>query len=35
MWFLRVDAILPPEFDQFLLDRLAAFRRKDHGPQAA
>ena len=27
MWFLRVDAALPPEFDAFLLERLAA--RKD------
>jgi tetraacyldisaccharide 4'-kinase len=35
MWFLRVEAILPPEFDQFLLDRLAQSRRRDHGPQAA
>lgn len=35
MWFLRVGAILPPEFDQFLLERLASSRRKDHGPQAA
>jgi tetraacyldisaccharide 4'-kinase len=24
MWFLRVEAALPPEFDAFLLDRLAA-----------
>jgi len=24
MWFLRVEAVLPPEFDAFLLDRLAA-----------
>ena len=24
MWFLRVEAALPPEFDAFLLERLAA-----------
>jgi tetraacyldisaccharide 4'-kinase len=24
MWFLRVDAALPPEFAAFLLERLAA-----------
>ena len=23
MWFLRVEAALPPEFDAFLLERLA------------
>jgi len=23
MWFLRVEAILPPEFDEFLLSRIA------------
>ncbi|MGE0355957.1 MAG: tetraacyldisaccharide 4'-kinase [Burkholderiales bacterium] len=27
MWFLRVEAALPPEFDAFLLERLAAGRR--------
>ncbi|MBL0141766.1 MAG: tetraacyldisaccharide 4'-kinase [Betaproteobacteria bacterium] len=27
MWFLRVEAVLPPEFDAFLLDRLAAGTR--------
>jgi tetraacyldisaccharide 4'-kinase len=34
MWFLRVEAILPREFDDFLLARLASSRRAD-GPQAA
>lgn len=33
MWYLRVEAILPPDFDEFLLTRLAA--RKADGPQAA
>lgn len=27
MWFLRVEAALPPEFDAFLLDRLASRKR--------
>lgn len=27
IWFLRVDAALPPAFDAFLLDRLAAWKR--------
>ena len=35
MWFLRVEAILPPEFDEFLLTRLAHARRSADGPQAA
>jgi tetraacyldisaccharide 4'-kinase len=35
MWFMRVDAILPPEFDEFLLTRLAQSRRSPDGPQAA
>ena len=35
MWFLRVEAILPPEFDEFLLTRLAQARRSADGPQAA
>jgi len=35
MWFLRVAAILPPEFEDFLLERLALARRRAHGPQAA
>jgi tetraacyldisaccharide 4'-kinase len=30
MWFLRIDAMLPPEFDAFLLERLKA-----HGRQTA
>lgn len=34
MWFLRVDAVLPPEFGDFLLERLAAARRRPDGPQA-
>jgi tetraacyldisaccharide 4'-kinase len=33
MWFMRVEAILPPDFDDFLLARIAP-RRAD-GPQAA
>jgi tetraacyldisaccharide 4'-kinase len=35
MWFLRVDAILPPEFDRFLLDRLGSLRRSAHGSETA
>ena len=35
MWYLRVDAILPPEFDEFLLTRLAESRRSADGPQAS
>ncbi len=35
MWFLRVDAILPPEFERFLLTRLAAATRSADGSQAA
>ncbi len=35
MWYLRVDAILPPDFDDFLLTRLAQSRRSADGPQAA
>ena len=35
MWFLHVEAILPPEFDEFLLARLAMARRRADGPQAA
>jgi tetraacyldisaccharide 4'-kinase len=35
MWFMRVDAILPPDFDDFLLTRLATARRSADGPQAA
>ena len=35
MWYLRVEAILPPEFDEFLLARLAQARRRGDGPQAA
>jgi tetraacyldisaccharide 4'-kinase len=27
MWFLRVEAALPPEFDAFLLERIAARKR--------
>jgi tetraacyldisaccharide 4'-kinase len=33
MWFLRVDAIVPPDFEEFLLKRLAA--AKTDGLQAA
>ena len=35
MWYMRVDAILPPEFDDFLLTRIAQSRRSVDGPQAA
>ena len=35
MWFMRVEAILPPDFDDFLLTRLAQSRRSADGPQAA
>jgi tetraacyldisaccharide 4'-kinase len=35
MWFMRVEAILPPEFDDFLLTRIATARRRADGPQAA
>ena len=33
MWHLHVEAILPPDFDEFLLTRIAP--RKADGPQAA
>jgi tetraacyldisaccharide 4'-kinase len=33
MWFLRVDAVLPPDFEEFVLARLA--RSTANGPQAA
>ena len=35
MWSMRVQAILPPEFGEFLLERLARSRRSADGPQAA
>ena len=35
MWFMRVDAILPPELEEFLLGRVATARRSADGPQAA
>ncbi|MGZ5079889.1 MAG: tetraacyldisaccharide 4'-kinase [Usitatibacter sp.] len=35
MWFMRVEASLPPEFDDFLLTRIAQARRRTDGPQAA
>ena len=35
MWLMRVDAILPPEFEEFLLTRIAQSPRRPHGPQAA
>ena len=35
MWYMRVDAILPAEFDDFLLTRIAQSRRSVDGPQAA
>jgi len=33
MWYLRVDALLPRAFEEFLLGRLAPHRRRD-GPEA-
>jgi tetraacyldisaccharide 4'-kinase len=35
MWFLRVDAILAPEFEEFLAARLDTLARNRHGSQAA
>jgi tetraacyldisaccharide 4'-kinase len=35
MWLMRVDAILPPEFEEFLLTRIARSRRSADGPEAA
>ncbi len=35
MWFLRVEAILPPGFEEFLVSRIADRRRSANGPQAA
>jgi tetraacyldisaccharide 4'-kinase len=35
MWFLRVEAILPAAFDEFLLARLDSSRRSIDGPEAA
>lgn len=35
MWFMRVDAVLPPDFDDFLLSRLANLRRNADGSEAA
>jgi tetraacyldisaccharide 4'-kinase len=35
MWFLRVDAILAPEFEEFLAARLDTLTRSRDGPQAA
>ena len=35
MWFLRVTAQLPPEFEAFLLQRLEREPRSGHGPEAA
>jgi hypothetical protein len=35
MWLMRVDAMLPPEFEDFLLTRLAQSPRSADGPQAA
>ncbi len=34
MWYLRVEAILPPDFEAFLMERLANARAR-HGSQAA
>jgi len=35
MWFMRVDAVLPPELEEFVLGRVATARRSADGPQAA
>jgi tetraacyldisaccharide 4'-kinase len=35
MWYLSVEALLPREFEEFLLTRLVEARRKADGPQAA
>jgi tetraacyldisaccharide 4'-kinase len=35
MWFLQVDAILPPDFEEFLVTRIADRRRSADGSQAA
>ena len=35
MWFLRVEAALPREFDDFVLARVESSRRRADGPQAA
>jgi tetraacyldisaccharide 4'-kinase len=35
MWYLRVEAILPPDFDDFLVDRISQSRRSADGSEAA
>jgi tetraacyldisaccharide 4'-kinase len=35
MWFMRIEAVLAPGFDEFLTSRLATARRSVDGPQAA
>lgn len=35
MWYMSVEAVLPPDFEDFLLNRLAESRRSADGPQAA
>jgi tetraacyldisaccharide 4'-kinase len=35
MWFLRVEAILPPEFEEFLVSRIAHRPRSADGSEAA
>lgn len=35
MWFLRIEAILPPDFEDFLVSRIADRRRSADGSQAA
>ncbi|HLX23274.1 MAG TPA: tetraacyldisaccharide 4'-kinase [Usitatibacter sp.] len=35
MWFLRIDAILPPDFEEFLATRIAQRLRSADGSQAA
>jgi tetraacyldisaccharide 4'-kinase len=35
MWYLRVAASLPPEFETFLLTRLNEVRKRTHGSEAA
>jgi tetraacyldisaccharide-1-P 4'-kinase len=35
MWFMRVEAILPREFDELLVGRIERFSRRADGSQAA
>ncbi|HUL97518.1 MAG TPA: tetraacyldisaccharide 4'-kinase [Usitatibacter sp.] len=35
MWYLRIDAMLPPDFEEFLATRVSRSRRSPDGSQAA